>query len=154
MADEYDRSAFARRLVELRAHTGLSQAALGAEMGISQQGVGKWESGRSEPSIEKIDKLARLFSITADELLGRVDLPEMYSQPIPGVEGARAISAGALDTDTVRRLAKVARGELKTGAQLRVTPGQLEELIRRVVTEAVQADGAADGTREPQAQEA
>ncbi|MDR1599520.1 MAG: helix-turn-helix domain-containing protein [Oscillospiraceae bacterium] len=153
MADEYDRSAFARRLVELRAHTGLSQAALGAEMGISQQGVGKWESGRSEPSIEKIDRLSRLFGITADELLGRAELPETLTQPIPGAEGARAVSAGALDTDTVRRLAKVARGELKAGARLRVTPDQLEELIRRVVSEAVQADDAAGAARE-QAREA
>ncbi|GHU69950.1 hypothetical protein AGMMS49992_01470 [Clostridia bacterium] len=141
MSNEYDRSAFARRLVELRTRTGLSQAALGAEMGISQQGVGKWESGRSEPSIEKIDKLSRLFGITSDELLGRAELPAMYVTPVLG-DGTRALSAGSLDTDTVRRLGRVARGELKAGSPLRVTPDQLESLIRRVVSEAVQADDA------------
>ena len=151
---EYSRSQFARRLVELRARTGLSQAALGAEMGISQQGVGKWESGRSEPSIEKIDKLAQLFGITSDELLGRAELPAMYAQPVPGVEGARAFSLGTLDADAVRRLARVARTELKTGTQLRVTPGQLEDLIRRVVSEAVQADDAANEPEAPKAREA
>lgn len=152
MSNEYGRSAFARRLVELRAHTGLSQAALGAEMGISQQGVGKWESGRSEPSIEKIDKLSRLFGITADVLLGRAELPAVYSQTVG--DGARAISANVLNSDTVRRLGQVARGELKTGTQLRVTPDQLEDLIRRVVSEAVQADDAANESEEQKAQEA
>ena len=38
---------FTKRLKELRKARGLSQGALAKELGLSQQAVGKWETGRS-----------------------------------------------------------------------------------------------------------
>mgnify|MGYP000285117609 CR=1 FL=1 len=40
---------FAQRLKELRKLNGLSQAALSSLLGVTQQAVGKWETGRSTP---------------------------------------------------------------------------------------------------------
>ena len=40
---------FTKRLKELRKARGLSQGALAKELGLSQQAVGKWETGRSTP---------------------------------------------------------------------------------------------------------
>ena len=42
---------FAQRLKELRKLNGLSQAALSSLLGVTQQAVGKWETGRSTPCL-------------------------------------------------------------------------------------------------------
>lgn len=44
---------FTKRLKELRKARGLSQGALAKELGLSQQAVGKWETGRSTPDLPR-----------------------------------------------------------------------------------------------------
>lgn len=52
----------ARRIRALRAHLGLSQDALAAELGTRQQTVSEWETGRYRPR----GASARLLSIVAE----------------------------------------------------------------------------------------
>lgn len=66
---------FQKRIKELRMQAGLSQKALAEKLFISQQSVGKWESGISKPSPETLPKLASLFNVTTDYLLGIADEP-------------------------------------------------------------------------------
>ena len=47
------------RLYRLRRERGLSQEELAAQLGVSRQAVQKWESGVSQPSLEKLTALAR-----------------------------------------------------------------------------------------------
>lgn len=64
---------FSQRLKELRKKLGLSQAQLAAHMQVTQQAVGKWETDRSSPDLAALDRLAQLFHVSVDYLLGRED---------------------------------------------------------------------------------
>ena len=57
------------RLYRLRRERGLSQEELAAQLGVSRQAVQKWESGVSQPSLEKLTALARYFDVTLDWLV-------------------------------------------------------------------------------------
>ena len=61
---------FSERLRALRKERKISQGALAAQLGISQQAVGKWETGRSTPDPGTLRKIADLFGVSADGLLG------------------------------------------------------------------------------------
>ncbi len=61
---------FAQRLKELRKEKGVSQAALSAHFGLSQQAVGKWETGRCTPDPQMVAALASYFNVSTDSLLG------------------------------------------------------------------------------------
>lgn len=58
------------RIKELRILNGMSQVDLAARLGISKQSVSNWENDNIQPSIEMLLKLARLFSVSTDYLLG------------------------------------------------------------------------------------
>ena len=47
----------------------ITQQTLKKELNVSQAIISKWEQGMSDPSSEKIKKLAQLFNITVDELI-------------------------------------------------------------------------------------
>ena len=60
---------FHQRLAELRRQKGLTQEQLAERLYVSRAAVSKWESGRGLPSIDSLQAIARLFSISLDELL-------------------------------------------------------------------------------------
>lgn len=66
---------FAQRLRELRRLRGLSQQALANVLGVSQQAVGKWETGRSTPDAQTISALAARMGVTTDYLLAEPEAP-------------------------------------------------------------------------------
>lgn len=46
---------------------------LADELNLSQQAIGKWETGVSEPDSETLSKLATIFDVSVDNLLGRTN---------------------------------------------------------------------------------
>ena len=52
-----------------RTKAGLSQAAVGAELGISAASVCQWETGKTMPNPKKLPLIANLYGCTIDELL-------------------------------------------------------------------------------------
>lgn len=58
---------------ELRKEKKMSQSELGKLIGVSQTTVTAWETGRAEPSSTFVSKLADLFNVSTDYLLGRSD---------------------------------------------------------------------------------
>lgn len=62
-----------KRIKELRIENGLSQQALGKEIGVSQKAVDYWERGVNEPKASYIVLLAEKFNVSADYLLGLRD---------------------------------------------------------------------------------
>ena len=60
---------FSEKLVELRRKAGLSQEELASRLEVSRQAVSKWESGASDPSTMNLMALAKLFGVSAEELL-------------------------------------------------------------------------------------
>ena len=62
----------AERLAARRRLAGLSQEALAEKLGVSRQAVSKWENGTSDPSTVNLLALAKLYGVSADELLREV----------------------------------------------------------------------------------
>ena len=60
-----------KRIVEHRKRLGLTQDALAEQLGVTAQAVSKWENDQSCPDITMLPKLADIFGITTDDLLGR-----------------------------------------------------------------------------------
>lgn len=62
---------FPQRLKELRKKNGkITQAELADTLGISQQAVGLWETGKTMPDYPAMIQLADLFHVSIDYLLG------------------------------------------------------------------------------------
>ncbi|MGB0938582.1 MAG: helix-turn-helix domain-containing protein [Colwellia sp.] len=59
----------ASKITRLRKQLGWSQEELAHKMDISRQSVSKWESTNSIPDLNKIIKLAEIFSVSTDYLL-------------------------------------------------------------------------------------
>lgn len=57
------------KIYELRTQRNLSQGDLANELNVSRQSISKWENGNSTPDLEKIIKLAEIFSVSLDELI-------------------------------------------------------------------------------------
>ena len=60
---------FNKKLQELRKQKGLTQEELAEKLYVSRTAISKWESGRGYPNIESLKAIAKLFSVTVDELL-------------------------------------------------------------------------------------
>lgn len=61
---------FGKRLSELRKKKGWTQDQLASKLSISSQAISKWENDTSMPDIGLLTKIAVLFNITTDYLLG------------------------------------------------------------------------------------
>ena len=59
------------RFKEARLQAGLTTVQLAQKMGLTQAAVSQWESGKKVPGIETISRLADLYGVTVDYLLGR-----------------------------------------------------------------------------------
>lgn len=57
------------KIARLRKDVGWSQEELAEQLDVSRQSVSKWESGASQPEVDKIVALSRLFGVTTDFLL-------------------------------------------------------------------------------------
>lgn len=66
---------FPQRLKQRRLMFGLTQKMVAETLGISERAYRNYEIGRNEPSIEYLIKLADLFHVSIDYLVGH-DLPE------------------------------------------------------------------------------
>ena len=59
-----------QRLRALRQGRNISQVELARRLGVTKQSVSNWENDNIQPSIEMLVKLARVFSVSTDYLLG------------------------------------------------------------------------------------
>ena len=98
---------FSELLKQCRKKQGVSQAELASKLGVTQQAVGKWESGKSSPDPSTVARIAELLNTTADYLLGlyrpvsNVSAPEerffgSYSESLIPVIGTVKAGYGAL----------------------------------------------------------
>lgn len=61
------------KIKELRKDKGLTQKQLAEMLDKSVTGVASWEQGLSEPSVNDIRSLCKIFEVSADYLLGLED---------------------------------------------------------------------------------
>ena len=57
----------------LRKQKGYSQEQLAERLNVSRQAVSKWENGVSDPSTSNLLALAKLYGISAEDLLKEVE---------------------------------------------------------------------------------
>ena len=55
---------FNEKLKAARKQKGLSQAALGKLLGVQAQTIGRWETGKSKPNLETVNKLCEILDVT------------------------------------------------------------------------------------------
>lgn len=65
-----------QRVGQKRKELGLSQEALGEQLGVSRQSIYKWESDSALPEIDKLIALSRLFGVSVGWLLGVEEPPQ------------------------------------------------------------------------------
>ena len=71
-----------KRIIEHRKRLGLTQDRRAEQLGVTAQAVSKWENDQSCPDITMLPKLAQIFGITTDALLGieKVHAAEVISE--------------------------------------------------------------------------
>ena len=61
---------FAQRLLQLRKQKGLTQEQLAQNLGVTRVAVSLWETGKREPDLEMLRKMANTFEVSIDDLSG------------------------------------------------------------------------------------
>ena len=62
---------FSEKLKVARKQKGLSQAALGKLLGVQAQTIGRWETGKSKPNLETVNKLCEILNIPLYSLISK-----------------------------------------------------------------------------------
>ena len=70
-----------KRIMTLRKSRGMTQDQLAEKVGVSAQAVSKWENDISCPDISLLPKLAAIFQVTTDSLLGVPEQAEIVPAP-------------------------------------------------------------------------
>ena len=65
---------FEERLKEQRKLYGLTQRGMAERLGVSQPSYIRYENGTAEPSQASLVKIADIFDVSVDYLLGRADI--------------------------------------------------------------------------------
>lgn len=73
-------------IYQLRTAKNLSQGDLADALEVSRQSVSKWENNSAVPELEKLIKMAQLFKVTLDELVGKERLTQPEVNCYPPVE--------------------------------------------------------------------
>ena len=68
-------SDFATRLRELRKSNNVSQQKLSKYLNFGYTAIANYESGRNQPSLDTVKKIAQYFGVTVDYLIGASDYP-------------------------------------------------------------------------------
>lgn len=70
-----------KHLVEARNRCGYSQKYVSLSIGVAPSTVSQWETGFKNPSRESIGKLADLYGVSIDYLMGREEDAQQKSPP-------------------------------------------------------------------------
>lgn len=111
----------ADRLVKLRRMTGLTQDAVANAIGIGRTNYSHYENQKATPPMDKIVRLAAVFGVTTDFLLGREQTmapSALHDSPFPTFD------------DMTEQLSRLKEDELILVLQYRqLSPEQKKELF-------------------------
>lgn len=112
-------------LIRLRKEAGLSQEELADKLAVSRQAVSKWERGEALPDTDNLIRLARLYNVSIDEIVGYAPEKETSADEnkVAGADGAKetdnasgADGAKAAQTARKRRTTQAAQTARTTTA--------------------------------------
>lgn len=75
------------RIKECRINSKLSQKYVAVTLGVAAPSVSNWESGKTQPTPENFRRLAALFGVTVDYLLGDEEMPREETKNQPPAQG-------------------------------------------------------------------
>lgn len=99
-------------LRKLRSQKKITMKALGVHLGVTESTVSFYESGKREPSIDTLIKLANYFEISLDELISGEKKPTVFDStliPLSEEEGVVMKQYQQLDIEDKAEI----RGEIK-----------------------------------------
>lgn len=108
---------FGSRLRDLRNEKKLTQDDLGKMLNVSGKTIGAWERDSRQPNIEAINKIASIFNVSTDYLLGKptqtetVKTADIEDDSIIFTYEGRQIPKE--DLEFMRRLMRGTRNDLK-----------------------------------------
>ena len=74
------------RIKQLRMEAGILQADLAQQLKVRQNTVSTWETGRSEPDLDALRELSRIFGVSIDYILGNTDIKKpLTSEDMSGL---------------------------------------------------------------------
>ena len=65
------------KLKKARLQAGMTQEQVAEALGVSRQTISNWENENIQPSIDMLIRLAKLFGVTTDYLLGLDAIPRL-----------------------------------------------------------------------------
>lgn len=92
----------------LRKQKGYSQETLAERLHVVRQTISKWEKGISVPDAVMLNRIAELFEVSVDELLGSVNSEEQTSE-ISEIAKQLAVLNDRLAEQTIRRRRMIKR---------------------------------------------
>ena len=60
---------FCNNLKEARKSCGFTQKQVASKLNVVESCYANWEQGRTEPNVDMLRKLAKIFSVSVDELI-------------------------------------------------------------------------------------
>jgi transcriptional regulator with XRE-family HTH domain len=87
------------KITQLRKQNSLSQSELAKKLGISRTIVGNYERNENTPSVDVILKMAKLFNVSVDYILGEGKLSTYNKEILNRIEDIES-----LDPDTQNKL--------------------------------------------------
>lgn len=92
---------------ELRKQKGLTQIELAKLVNVQQTTVSKWEVGRAVPDYPVLLKLAELYDVTVDFLLGRSDITS--DEQAEGASATKKISITPIEDEMLYAFREVGK---------------------------------------------
>lgn len=111
---------------ELRKQKGLTQIELAKMVNVQQTTVSKWEVGRAVPDYPVLLKLAELYGVSVDYLLGRTDITsEEYAS---GLRATKKVSITPIEEDMLEVFRKIGEkdGEERQRLLISMAEGMLK----------------------------
>lgn len=71
---------YGKTITELRKRQGMTQAELGAALNVTYQAVSKWENDQSQPGVEMLAGMCKIFNVTMDEFVKMAESGEFPAQ--------------------------------------------------------------------------
>lgn len=72
-----------QRIKEMRIKFGWNQVDLAKRLNITKQTVSNWENDNIQPSVDMLIKIAGVFRVSTDYLLGLDDIPRLDTSGLP-----------------------------------------------------------------------
>lgn len=72
-----------QRIQELRSGCGWSQVEVAKRLKVTKQTVSNWENENILPSIDMLVRVAKLFNVSTDYLLGLENVPRLSVEGLP-----------------------------------------------------------------------